>query len=79
MATLRSWYASGRGAFLFRLAGVGAFAGLAAWLLTYAIRLWVGTGPPTARALMWAIPRGAVVGVLLGLFLILYWRRRGAT
>ena len=79
MATLRSWYALGRGAFLLRLAGVGALAGLAAWLLTYAIQLWVGAGPPTARALMWAIPRGAVVGVLLGLFLILYWRRRGAT
>jgi hypothetical protein len=73
MATLRSWYERGRGAFLARLVATGAVAGLAAWVFAYALHHLLGLSAPTLFALLLAIPRGALVGLVLGLVLSLYW------
>ncbi len=59
-----------------RLAGIGAVAGLASWLLVYALRLMFDAGSPSIRELLWAVPRGALFGVILGLILGAYWDRR---
>ena len=77
MNFLQSWQAMGKWALVLRLAAVGAFAGVAAWALVFAMDLVLHTGRPDARALLLAVPRGAILGVVLALILGLFWRRSG--
>ena len=75
MIQLRSWQAMGTWALLWYLAAVGAFAGLAAWTLFFVGHLLFDISQPSGTALLLAIPRGAIFGVILGLILRIYWRR----
>lgn len=75
MTGLRSWYALGKWPFILRFAGVGAFAGLASWLLAYALPLMFDISKPSVMALVWAVPRGALYGVILSLILWMLWSR----
>lgn len=75
MTGLRSWYAMGKWPFILRLAAVGAFAGLASWLLAYVLPLLFDISRPSVMALVWAVPRGALYGVILALILWMYWSR----
>lgn len=75
MTSLRSWYALGKWPFILRFAGIGAFAGLASWTLAYAMYWLFDISKPSALALLLAVPRGAVFGVILALILWIYWSR----
>jgi len=75
MASLR---AMKRGALVRYLAAVGGFAGLIAWLFAYAAAGVFDIGKPSVLALVLAIPRGALYGVILALILRAYWRRSAA-
>lgn len=77
MDSLRSWFALGKGVLILRLAGVGAVAGLASWVLVFALHLTIGTPRPSVPSLLWAIPRGMLFGAILGVGLAVYWGRRG--
>ena len=66
-------------ALIVRLGLVGASAGLVAWLTVLGLHLLCEVSRPSWVALLLAIPRGAVVGVLLALVLHAYWRRHPGT
>ena len=72
MTGLRSWQALGKWALVVRLAGLGAFAGFAAWAFVFAADLLFHTGRPSVTALLLAIP-----GVVLALILGMFWNRSG--
>ena len=67
--TLRRW------TLVVRFALVGFFAGFFAWVLVFGLRLLAGDGGPTITSLLWAMPRGALFGVILALILHAWWRR----
>jgi cell division protein FtsX len=75
MSGLRSWYALGKWPFILRFASVGAFAGLASWVLAYALHWVFDISKPSTMALVWAVPRGALYGVILALILWMCWSR----
>ena len=75
MTSLRSWRTMGRWSLVLYLATVGAFAGLAAWTVILVAHLLFDFGRPSGIALLLAIPRGAIFGVVLGLILRVYWNR----
>jgi len=54
---------------------IGAVAGLAAWGVVLAAAALLGFDRPGVVALLLAIPRGALFGVILALILRAYWRR----
>ena len=54
---------------------IGAVAGLAAWALVLAAGALFEFDRPGVVALLLAIPRGALFGVILALILHAYWRR----
>ena len=58
-----------------RLTAVGAVAGVLAWLLVFALHVLFEVTRPSAMALLLAIPRGAVFGVIVAVILHAYWRR----
>ena len=72
-ATLKSWHAGGRWWFVPRFAAIGALAGVAAWALIFGAHLLFGMSQPTQRALILAVPRGALFGAMLAL--AVDWRR----
>jgi len=74
--SLRSLRALGRWSLVVRLATVGAFAGLAAWTLILAAHLLFDVDRPSGIALLLAILRGAVIGIILALVLRSYWNKR---
>jgi hypothetical protein len=76
MAGLRSWNEMGKWSLLVRLAAVGALAGFAAWTVVFVAHLLFDVGRPSAIALVLAVPRGAIFGVILALLLRGYWNRR---
>ena len=78
MTTLRSWYAAGRWVFVARFAAIGAVAGLASWILVLVLHLLFDVSRPGVRALVLAVPRGALFGGLLALALGAYWDWRAA-
>ena len=61
--------------FLGYLALVGGFAGLSAWVLVFGSSFVFGFNAPTLPALLFAIPRGSLFAVILGLALRWYWNR----
>ncbi len=75
MGSLRSWNAMGLWSLVVRLAAVGAFAGFVSWALVFVVGPLFDIGRPSTIALLLAIPRGAVFGVLLALILRVYWNR----
>jgi len=75
MNSLRSWKSRGTWSLVVRLAALGAFAGFASWALVWVLDLMFRFGRPSAMALVLAIPRGAVFGVVLALVLRVYWNR----
>ncbi|MEK6254381.1 MAG: hypothetical protein N2B05_06795 [Gemmatimonadales bacterium] len=75
MTGLSSWYALGKWSLVLRFAAVGAFAGLVSWVLAYALHLLFDISKPSVMALLLAVPRGAVFGVILALILWMYWSR----
>lgn len=75
MTELSSWYALGKWSLVLRFATVGAFAGLVSWVLVYALHLLFDISKPSVMALLLAVPRGAVFGVILALILWMYWSR----
>jgi len=75
MTDLRSYRAMGTWSLVVRFAAVGAFAGFAAWTMAFAGHLLFDIGRPSGIALVLAIPRGAVFGVVLALILRVYWNR----
>jgi len=66
-------------ALIVRLGLVGAFAGLVAWLTVLGLHLLFEVSRPSWVALLLAIPRGAVVGMILALVLHAYWKRHPGT
>jgi hypothetical protein len=58
-----------------RLGLGGAMAGLGAWVLVWVLRMLVDGSSPSGMALLLAIPRGAIFGMILGLVLHTYWKR----
>ena len=66
-------------ALIVRLGLVGAFAGLVAWLTVLGLHLLFEVSRPSWLALLLAIPRGAVVGMILALVLHAYWKRHPGT
>jgi len=75
MNGLRSWHTLGKSALVVRLAGLGALAGFAAWAFVFVADLLLETGRPSVTALLLAIPRGAIFGVVLALILGMFWKR----
>ena len=57
------------------LALVGGFAGLSAWVLVFGSSFVFGMNAPTLPSLLFAIPRGSLFAVILGLALRWYWSR----
>ena len=55
---------------------IGAVAGLVAWGVVLTAGALLGFDRPGVVALLLAIPRGALFGVILALCLHAYWRRR---
>ena len=55
---------------------VGAVSGFVAWVLVLGIRELFDGSRPSVMALILAIPRGAVFGIILALILRAYWKRR---
>jgi zinc transporter ZupT len=62
-----------------RLALAGAFAGLVAWLAALGLYPLFEASRPSWVALLLAIVRGAVVGMILALVLHAYWKRHPGT
>lgn len=75
MSGLDSWQALGKWALVLRLAALGAVAGFAAWTLLFVLDLLFDVGRPSVTALLLAVPRGAIFGVVLALILGLFWSR----
>ena len=71
---LRAWREMGMQHFLVRLSAIGAFAGVASWLLAYGAHLVLGVGMPTRTVLLLAVLRGALFGAILALVLGRYWK-----
>lgn len=69
---LRSWSLP---LFLGYLALVGGVAGLVAWVLVLGSSFVFGFNSPTLPSLLFAIPRGSLFAVILGLALRWYWSR----
>ena len=63
--------------FLGYLALVGGFSGLLAWTLFLGGHFVFGISKPTLPTLLFAIPRGSLFAVILGLALRWYWNRSG--
>ena len=61
--------------FLGYLALVGGLAGLLAWVLVLGGHFVVGINAPSLPSLLYAIPRGSLFAVILGLALRWYWSR----
>ena len=55
---------------------VGGLSGLLAWMLVLGGHMVLGIGKPSLPSLLWAIPRGALFAVVLGMVLRWHWRRR---
>ena len=66
-------------ALILRLGLVGAFSGLVAWLAVLGLHLLFEVSRPSWMALLLAIARGAVVGMILALVLHAYWKRHPGT
>ena len=62
--------------FLGYLVLVGGLAGLGAWVLVLGGAYVFGMTAPTLPSLLFAIPRGSLFAVILGLALRWYWSRR---
>ena len=75
MAGLREWQAMGTWSLVVRCAAVGAAAGFLAWAVVFAAHLLFDTDRPSAIALLLAIPRGAIFGIVLALVLRAHWNR----
>ncbi len=60
---------------LVRFGVLGAFSGLGAWVLVLAVRMAVDGSSPGWLALLLAIPRGALFGMILAGALHMYWKR----
>ena len=58
-----------------RLGLVGAIAGFVAWVVVFGMHVLFEVSRPSAMALLLAIPRGAVFGIILALILHGYWKR----
>ena len=54
---------------------VGGLAGLGAWVLVLGGAFVFGMNAPTLPSLLFAIPRGSLFAVILGLALRWYWSR----
>jgi hypothetical protein len=66
-------------ALIVRLGLVGAFAGFVAWLTVLGVHLLFEVFRPSWVALLLAIPRGAVVGMVWTLVLYASWKRHPGT
>ena len=64
-------------ALIVRFALIGALAGLVAWLSVLGLHLLFQVSRPSVVALLLAMPRGAVVGMILALVLHAFWQRHG--
>lgn len=76
MDELRAWQAKGTPTLLSALAAVGAVAGLLSWGLAYIAGPFFGMPQPNLVTLVGAVIRGAAFGVIMGLGLSWYWRRK---
>ena len=63
-------------ALLVRFGLAGAVAGLVAWLAVLGLHLLFEVSRPSWLALLLAILRGAVFGLILALILHAYWKRQ---
>jgi hypothetical protein len=75
MAGLSTYRSLSRWALAARLALVGFVAGFFAWVLALGLHFLVGVTKPTKTSLLWAMPRGALFGLILALILHGWWRR----
>jgi len=73
---LRRLRAMSRSQFFGYLVLVGGIAGLFAWILVLCVHFAFGIDKPTWSALLFAIPRGSLFAVVLGLLLRWYWKHR---
>ncbi len=65
--------------FVVYLVMVGAAAGVLAWCLVLVGAFAFDADRPTWLALLLAIPRGSLFGLIVGFGLRLWWRMRGDT
>ena len=54
---------------------VGAVSGFVAWVVVLGLHVLFDVSRPSVMALILAIPRGAVYGMILALILHAYWKR----
>ncbi len=71
--------ARSRGYLIVYFGAIGAFAGLASWLLIMLLHPQFDASKPSVLSLALAIPRGAIFGVILALILRAVWNRRSDT
>ncbi len=71
--------ARSRGYLIVYFGAIGAFAGLASWLLIMLLHPLFDASKPSVLSLALAIPRGAIFGVILALILRAVWNRRSDT
>jgi hypothetical protein len=76
MTDRSSYRAMSRWSLVARFTLLGAFAGVLSWALVFALHVVFEVTKPSIPTLLWAVPRGAFFGALLGLFLYAKWRRR---
>ncbi len=74
MASLSSYRTLSRWALVARCALWGFVAGLFAWVLVFGLHLLVDISKPTITSVLWAMPRGAMFGVILALIMHARWR-----
>ncbi len=74
--TWSSMRAMSRSSLVVYMGLVGAVAGFAAWGAVLSAHVLFEVGRPSVVALLLAIPRGALFGVILALILHAHWRRR---
>ena len=64
-----------RGSLVLRIGLVGAVAGFLAWAVVLLGHIGFGIGRPSGLALLLAIPRGALFGIIIALILYEYWKK----
>jgi hypothetical protein len=62
--------------FVVRLGLIGAVAGFGAWVMVLGLHVLFEVPRPSGMALLLAIPRGAIFGMILAFILHAYWKRQ---
>ena len=75
MTGLSTWRSLGRWPLALRFGAIGALAGFVAWAVVFVASPLFDVAQPSTIALLLAVPRGALYGVILAIILRAYWDR----